>query len=153
MEVTGYLKDLNKSQIYNLGLVLGLDFHHVKSLEENSNDNRRFLDEVVVSWLQKEDRVKDVSWTALITALQNDRLRQTGIADRIATQHGMAVESLLHSMLHVASFPNSPSFCTISMRVTLTYVYTYWAEGGRAWERGYATCRSACDWSILYCLL
>ena len=97
MEVTGYLKDLNKSQIYDLGLVLGLDYHHVVDLEENCSSNRRFLDAVVVSWLQKEDRVKDVSWTALITALQNDRLRQTGIADRIATQHGMVVESLLHT--------------------------------------------------------
>ena len=89
MEVTGYLKDLNKSQIYNLGLVLGLDYHHVVDLEENCSSNSRFLDAVVVSWLQKEDRVKDVSWTALVTALHNDRLRQTGIADRIATQHGM----------------------------------------------------------------
>ena len=89
MEVTGYLKDLNKSQIYNLGLVLGLDYHHVVDLEENCSSNHRFLDAVVVSWLQKEDRVKDVSWTALIAALHNDRLRQTGIADRIATHHGI----------------------------------------------------------------
>ena len=89
LEVTGYLKDLNKSQIYNLGLVLGLDYHHVVDLEENCSSNHRFLDAVVVSWLQKEDRVKNVSWTALITALQSDRLRQTGIADRIATHHGI----------------------------------------------------------------
>ena len=98
MEVTGYLKDLNKSQIYDLGLVLGLDYHHVVDLRDNCGCNQDFLDAVVVSWLQKEGRVKDVSWTALITALQNDRLRQTGIADRIATQHGMVVESLLHSV-------------------------------------------------------
>ena len=101
MEVTGYLKDLNKTQIYNLGLVLGLDYNHVVNLMDNCGDNQRFLDAVVVSWLQKEDRVKEVSWTALVTALRNDRLRQTGLADRIATEHGMFVRSLLHSVLHV----------------------------------------------------
>ena len=91
VEVTGYLKDLNKSQIYNLGLVLGLDYHHVVDLRDNCGCNQDFLDRVVVSWLRKEDGVKDVSWTALIAALRNDRLRQTGIADNIAAQHGMAV--------------------------------------------------------------
>ena len=144
MEVTGYLKDLNKSQIYNLGLVLGLDYHHVVDLRDNCGCNQDFLDAVVVSWLQKEDRVKDVSWTALITALQNDRLRQTGIADRIATQHGMVVESLLHSVLRVASVPSSPSFCAISTRMTLFEL------GTRRESLGARLCyiRSACGWSI-----
>ena len=91
VEVTGYLKDLNKPQIYNLGLVLGLDYCHVVDLRDNCGCNQYFLDAVVVRWLQRVDRVKDVSWTALITALQNDRLRQTGIADKIAAQHGIVV--------------------------------------------------------------
>ena len=89
MEITGYLKDLNKSQIYDLGLVLGLDYHHVVDLEDNCRHNRRFLDAVVVSWLQKEDRVKDVSWQDLVKALLHPRLGQTGIATTIASQHGM----------------------------------------------------------------
>ena len=102
LEVTGYLKDLNKSQIYNLGLVLGLDYQHIVDLEENCSSNSRFLDAVVVSWLQKEDWVKDVSWTALITALRNDRLRQTGVADRIATEHGMVECSHCYSVCYSA---------------------------------------------------
>ena len=50
MEVTGYLKDLNKSQIYNLGLVLGLDYSHVVDLRDNCGSNQDFLDAVVVNW-------------------------------------------------------------------------------------------------------
>ena len=57
MEITGYLKDLNKSQIYDLGLVLGLDYHHVVDLRDNCGRNQDFLDAVVVSWLQKERNV------------------------------------------------------------------------------------------------
>ena len=71
--------------------MLGLDYRHVVDLRDNCGSNQDFLDTVVVSWLQKEDRVKDVSWTALITALRNDRLCQTGIADNIAAQHGMVI--------------------------------------------------------------
>ena len=91
MEVTDYLNNLNKSHIYNLGLVLGLDYKRVVDLRENCGSNQDFLDAVVASWLQKDDRVKDVSWTALITALRSKRLGQNGIAERIAKEHGMGL--------------------------------------------------------------
>ena len=88
MEVTGYLKDLNKSQIYNLGLVLGLDYNYVIDRRDNCGSNQDFLDAVVVNWLQKGSGVK-VSWAAIVKALQNDRLRQNGIAERISSEHGI----------------------------------------------------------------
>lgn len=86
MQVTDYLTRLNKEQIYNLGLVLGLDFHHIVDWNDNCGSNSRFLDTVIMSWLEKKDKVRDVSWKSLIKALQNDRLGQNGIAERIATE-------------------------------------------------------------------
>ena len=85
--MTGYLTGLNKEQIYNLGLVLGLSYHYVIDLRDNCSSNVQFLDAVVAGWLQKKDKVRDVSWKSLIKALQNERLGQNGIAERIATEH------------------------------------------------------------------
>ena len=87
IEVTGYLKSLKKSQIYNLGLVLGLDYYHVDDLKENCRHNHIFLDDVVMDWMQGKGQ-KDVSWTALIDALQHQRLRQNGIVQRIIHERG-----------------------------------------------------------------
>ena len=95
MVVTDYLKCLNKSEIYDLGLVLGLDYHRVVDFEEKYSSNRRFLDSVVVSWLQKKDKVKDVSWKALMEALRHPRLGHNGIATSIATDHGMDLHYII----------------------------------------------------------
>ena len=104
MDVTDYLKCLNKSEIYDLGLVLGLDYHRVVDFEEKYSSNRRFLDSVVVSWLQKKDKVKDVSWKTLVEALRHRRLGHNGIATSIARDHGMDlplphIRTLLSSMI------------------------------------------------------
>ena len=104
VEVTDYLNNLNKSHIYNLGLVLGLDYNRVVDLRDNCGSNQDFLDSVVASWLQKEDRVKDVSWTALITALRNKRLRQNGIAERIAKKHGMGLVPMIYTQCVLGVF-------------------------------------------------
>ena len=89
MDITDYLMNLNKSDIYNLGLVLGISHRRVVNWKENCRSNQEFLDEVVGSWLQKENRVKDVSWKALVEALRHPRLGHNGIATSIATDHGM----------------------------------------------------------------
>jgi len=69
LEITEYLTNLEKTDIYNLGLVLGLSQHKVKA-KKNSDT---FLDDVITAWLRKEDRVitrGEPSWTVLIRGLK-----------------------------------------------------------------------------------
>ena len=88
VEITDQLMDLNQPEIYNLGLVLGLAHRRVVDLRENSRSNQAFLDAVVLHWLQRDDRVKEVSWAALVKALLHQRLGHTGIATSIAEKYG-----------------------------------------------------------------
>ena len=94
VDITDYLMELDKSQIFSLGLVLGLARRRVNDFGENCGSNVNFLDAVVLHWLQRVDRVGEVSWSALVTALRHPRLGQTGIANKIATQHGKGVETV-----------------------------------------------------------
>ena len=89
MDITDYLMDLDKSHIYHLGLVLGLTRRRVVDLQDSCGTTLTFLDAVVLHWLQRVDRVRDVSWQGLVKALLHPRLGQTGIATTIASQHGM----------------------------------------------------------------
>ena len=78
---------MDKTHIYNLGLLLGLRQTKVKALM----DSHSFLDDVIAAWLRKEDQVTDKgepSWAVLISALKHRRIGQTGIADKIAKDHG-----------------------------------------------------------------
>ena len=60
MEITEYLIDLEKTDVYNLGLVLGLSRRKVVAKMES----KTFLDDIITAWLQKEDQVKEEpSWT------------------------------------------------------------------------------------------
>ena len=88
MEITYQLMELEQSDIYNLGLVLGLAHRRVMDLKQNSRSNLAFLDSVVLHWLQRDDRVKEVSWAALVKALLHQRLGHTGIATSIAAKYG-----------------------------------------------------------------
>ena len=88
VEITDQLMDLDQSDIYNLGLVLGLAHRRVVDLRENSRSNLAFLDAVVLHWLQRDDHVKEVSWAALVKALLHQRLGHTGIATSIAEKYG-----------------------------------------------------------------
>jgi hypothetical protein len=92
VEVTDYLMDLDKSQIYHLGLVLGLSRRRVVDLRDSCKTSLEFLDEVVLCWIRRLDRVEEVSWCALVRALRHPRLGQTGIATSIATKYGMDVD-------------------------------------------------------------
>ncbi|CAI8029193.1 hypothetical protein GBAR_LOCUS16593 [Geodia barretti] len=89
VEVTDQLMDLDQSDIYNLGLVLGLAHRRVVDLRENSRSNLAFLDAVVLHWLQRDDCVEEVSWAALVKALLHQRLGHTGIATSIAEKYGV----------------------------------------------------------------
>ena len=86
-EVTDYLKNLEKTHIYHLGLVLGLRQNKVKTMM----DSVVFLDDVIAAWLRKEDKVTEKgepSWTVLVDALKHHRVGQTGIANTIAKDKG-----------------------------------------------------------------
>ena len=86
LSITDYLLDMEKSHIYNLGVVLGLKQTKVKALM----DSPTFLDDVITAWLRKEDQVAEKgepSWTVLVNALKHRRVGQTGIAKTIANNH------------------------------------------------------------------
>ena len=89
LEITDYLLELERKHIYNLGLVLGLEQRKVKDLQRSDS----FLDDVISAWLRKEDQVTkkgNPSWAVLISALKHARVKQTGIADKIAKDKGRA---------------------------------------------------------------
>ena len=77
---------MEKTQIYNLGLVLGLRHSKLKTMM----DSATFCDDVIAAWLRKEDEVLErgkPSWTVLVDALKRCRVGQTGIANTIAKIH------------------------------------------------------------------
>ena len=84
---TTCMKNLEKTHIYHLGLVLGLRQNRVKTMM----DSVVFLDDVIAAWLRKEDKVTEKgepSWTVLVNALKHCRVGQTGIANKIAEDKG-----------------------------------------------------------------
>jgi len=85
LDITEYLIDMEKTDVYNLGLVLGLSQHKLKA----NIDSKSFLDDVISAWLRKEDQVikrGEPSWTVLVMALKDRRVGQTGIASNIAKE-------------------------------------------------------------------
>ena len=79
MEITDYLFGLDKTHIYNLGVVLGLSQQRVKEMK----DSETFLDDMITVWLQKVDQVGVPTWQRLVKALRHRRVGQTGIASEI----------------------------------------------------------------------
>jgi len=88
LEITEYLTNMGKTDVYNLGVVLGLSQRKVMTIRGSDT----FLDDVITAWLQKEDLVikrGEPSWTVLIDALKRRRVGQTGIAHNIAKDKGL----------------------------------------------------------------
>ena len=84
-EVTEYLLDLKEADIHHLGLALGLDHRHLKSMR----DSDTFTDDVIYAWLQKEDQVLErgvPTWQTLVKALRHRRVNQIGVAEKIETE-------------------------------------------------------------------
>ena len=83
VEVTDYLLDLEKTDIYNLGLALKLKQPEVKQMR----DSETFRDDMIAAWLeQKEDQVAKKgkpTWETLVKALKNPRVKLTEIAEII----------------------------------------------------------------------
>ena len=85
-EATSYLYDLNKNQIYQLGLSLGLNARTLMETRDVAPQSR-YLSDMLAAWFRKQDKVSDKSgpptWRSLVKALRSKSVRQTGIADII----------------------------------------------------------------------
>ena len=84
-EVTEYLLDLKEADIHHLGLALGLDHRHFKSM----SGSYTFLDDMIYAWLKKEYQVRErgvPTWETLVMALRHRRVNQTGVAEKIETE-------------------------------------------------------------------
>ena len=84
-EVTNYLLNLGQTDIYNLGLTLGLNQPRVRKMK----DSETFRDDVIAAWLQKEDQVTRrgvPTWESLVKALRHPRVNQTGLAVTIESE-------------------------------------------------------------------
>ena len=89
VDITEPLVEMEKNQIHQLGLVLGLNHTKLKTKMESSST---FLEDVIAAWLRQEDSVKmrgEPSWMVLIDALKIPRVGQMGIAAKIAKRIGL----------------------------------------------------------------
>ena len=85
LEVADYLSGLEQTDIYNLGLILGLNQPHVKKMR----DSDTFSDDMIAAWLQKEDQVLKrgmPTWETLVNALRHHRVKQTKVAEKIEAE-------------------------------------------------------------------
>ena len=93
LEITNYLQGLEKTDLYNLGIVLGLSLNRVTYLQERYSC-LEFCDNIVNCWLQRVDGVDAMnmvpSWRNLVLALKHPRVGQTGLADRIAKERELS---------------------------------------------------------------
>ena len=81
-DITSYLHSLDRTAVFNLGLVLGLDYNRLKAMM----DTPIFLQEMLAGWLQRVDQVlkKGVpTWRRLAEALKDPRVGQIGLACEI----------------------------------------------------------------------
>ena len=78
-DITVYLHLLGRTAVFNLGLVLGLDYHRLKGLIDSPD----FLADTLAGWLQRVDQVQKAgapTWRRLVDALRDPRVGQNGIA-------------------------------------------------------------------------
>ena len=83
VNIMGYLRVLDKTQLCRLGMVLGLSRLRVKVMM----DTPTFLDDMIFSWMQQADNVATESgvptWRSLVKALKHPLLQENGIASNI----------------------------------------------------------------------
>ena len=82
VDVINYLFRLKKDTIFDLFLLLGIDYLRLKTFAES----KRFLYKAVNSWLNQEDQVSKKgkpSWTTLVKTLRHKHIGQNGIAQTI----------------------------------------------------------------------
>ena len=80
-----YLVTLNRNDVINLGLVLGLWFTTLVNLP-----NENLINHMLCLWLQEADSVGSKgkpSWKSIVLGLRDKQVRQNGIANTIAKDH------------------------------------------------------------------
>ena len=85
-DITDYLLPLEKTHLYNLGLVVGISQHKTKAMMDSST----FLNDVIAAWLRREDQVKkkgEPSWTVLVRALEHPRVGQCSSSSNVMQTH------------------------------------------------------------------
>ena len=90
VDVTKYLVNLGQTNIYYLGLTLGLNHPHLKNMESSNT----FKEDMIAAWLQKEDQVTKrglPTWETLVNALRDDQVKQNGVADKIAMDKNLDI--------------------------------------------------------------
>ena len=83
-DVFEQLHSLNKTEIHNLGLMLGISHKRLLRMEQSN-----FLNEMIYSWLTQVDNVPSEgrpSWETLAEALNHPTIGQTGLAQRILSK-------------------------------------------------------------------
>ena len=83
-DITSYLHPLDRTAVFNLGLILGLGYSRLKTMM----DSQTFLQDMLAGWLQKVDQVQMTgvpTWRRLAEALKDPRVGQNGIASEIET--------------------------------------------------------------------
>ena len=81
-EISSYLHPLDKKAVFNLGLVLGLDYHRLKDMMDSSS----FLQDMLAGWLLQMDQVLSTgvpTWKRLVEALKDQTVGQNGLAIKI----------------------------------------------------------------------
>ena len=81
-DISSYLHPLDKKAVFNLGLVLGLDYHRLKEMIDSSS----FLQDMLAGWLQQVDQVLSTglpTWKRLVEALRDQTVGQNGLASKI----------------------------------------------------------------------
>ena len=82
-EIIPYLVTLNKTDVYKLGVKLGLQYSTLVGLPDEN-----FINPMLTHWLQEADDVRSkgkTSWRSLVWGLRE--VQQNGIAKRIARDH------------------------------------------------------------------
>ena len=83
-DVFEQLHSLNKTEIHNLGLMLGISHKRLLRMEQSN-----FLNEMIYSWLTQVDSVPSEgrpSWETLAEVLNHPTIGQTGLAQKILSK-------------------------------------------------------------------
>ena len=100
-DIKSYLNTLGRTNITELGQVLGLRYATLRDLPHGG-----FLNEVMTLWLGEADDVLKKgkpSWRSLVQGLRNKLVRQNGIANKIAKEHPTRGMFALYTYVHVWS--------------------------------------------------
>ena len=130
VDITTYLHSLGRTAVFNLGLILGLDYNRLKPLIDSPD----FLADMLAGWLQRVDQVQKAgvpTWKRLVEALRDPRVGQNGIARNIERdklwikKYTLLVASILavhylkqfhctYFVKHFSLYPSLPFCCSLS---------------------------------------